>query len=81
MPRELLATYEGLHVSAICTARRFVDDAQNLCAHFVNHVLGVSAPLTCGELGALARPPISECTKRLRSFLRVTSSSAHALAE
>jgi len=52
--RELLSTYEGLHISAICTAVRFVDDAQNHCAHFVNHVLGISAPLSCGQL--LGRP-------------------------
>jgi hypothetical protein len=52
--RELLTTYEGLHISAICTAVRFVDDAQNHCAHFVNHVLGISEPLSCGQL--LGRP-------------------------
>jgi len=52
--REFLTTYEGLHISAICTAVRFVDDAQNHCAHFVNHLLGVDAPLTCGKL--LGRP-------------------------
>lgn len=52
--RELLATYEGRHISGICTAVRFVDDAQNHCAHFVNHVLGVSAPLNCGKL--MGRP-------------------------
>jgi peptidoglycan hydrolase-like protein with peptidoglycan-binding domain len=48
--RELLAGYEGLNISAICTAVRFVDNAQNHCAHFVNHVLGVDATLTCGQL-------------------------------
>ncbi|HKO49292.1 MAG TPA: hypothetical protein VJV79_16275, partial [Polyangiaceae bacterium] len=52
--RELLGTYEGLHISGICNAVRFVDDAQNHCAHFVNHVLGIDARLTCGQL--LGRP-------------------------
>jgi len=52
--RELLHGYEGLHISAICTAVRFVDDAQNHCAHFVNHVLAFAEPLTCGQL--LGRP-------------------------
>ena len=50
MSREFLSTYEGLHISDVCTAVRFVDDAQNHCAHFVNHVLGVDLPLTCGQL-------------------------------
>lgn len=48
--RVLLAAFEGLHISKVCTVVRFVDDAQNHCAHFVNHVLGVKAPLTCGQL-------------------------------
>lgn len=55
--REVLAAYEGLNISSICTAVRFVDDAQNHCAHFVNHVLGLAATLTCGQL--LGRPGAS----------------------
>jgi hypothetical protein len=48
--RELLTTYEGLHISAICTTVRFVADSQNHCAHFVNHVLGLDARLNCSQL-------------------------------
>ena len=48
--RELLQRYEELHISSICTAVGFVDDAQNHCAHFVNHVLGYDAPFNCGQL-------------------------------
>ncbi len=48
--RELLASYEGLNISDICTAVRFVDDEKNHCAHFVNHVLGFDTRLSCGQL-------------------------------
>lgn len=54
--RELLTAYEGLNISDICTAVRFVDNARNHCAHFVNHVLGVDASLTCGQLAGRAGP-------------------------
>jgi|SRR6188768_776954 len=54
--RELLSGYQGLHISKICTAVAFVDDAQNHCAHFVNHVLGVSASLNCGQLRGRSGP-------------------------
>lgn len=43
-------TYEGLHISAICTAVKFVADSQNHCAHFANHVLGVDERLNCSQL-------------------------------
>jgi hypothetical protein len=54
--RELLTAYEGLNISDICTAVRFIDNTQNHCAHFVNHVLGVNASLTCGQLVGRAGP-------------------------
>lgn len=54
--RALLASFEGLHISAICAAVRFVKDADNHCAHFVNHVLGFDAPLTCAQMTGRSGP-------------------------
>lgn len=48
--RALLDAFLGRHISSICTEVKFVADAQNHCAHFVNHVLGIELPLTCGGL-------------------------------
>jgi hypothetical protein len=54
--RELLGTYEGLHISAICTAVRFVEDDQGHGAHFVNHVLGLDAAINCSQLTGRSGP-------------------------
>jgi peptidoglycan hydrolase-like protein with peptidoglycan-binding domain len=72
--RELLATYEGLHISDICTAVRFVDDAQNHCAHFVNHVLGFDEPLTCGRL--VGRPGAAANIRVHETFAKCPSVGA-----
>jgi peptidoglycan hydrolase-like protein with peptidoglycan-binding domain len=66
--RALLQGFENRHISAICTEVRFVDDTQNHCAHFVNHVLGFDFPLTCG--GLLGRPGAAANIRVHETFAR-----------
>lgn len=40
-----LSEYEGLNVKDICS--NFTDNDQNMCAHFVSHVLGFSFGYNC----------------------------------
>jgi hypothetical protein len=42
----LLDSYLGRHISEVCP-NGYADDANNHCAHFVNHVLGLSFGVTC----------------------------------
>jgi hypothetical protein len=43
------AGYLGAYMGDICE-NKFEDRAQNHCAHFVSHALGITFPLLCGDL-------------------------------
>ena len=52
LTKELLESYLDKHISQIC-GNGFTSDADNHCAHFVNHVLGNGFGMVCGH----AKPP------------------------
>ena len=51
----ILTGYLGKHIKDICT-NKYVNDADNHCAHFVSHVMGYTFGLTCRVMGQAIGP-------------------------